>query len=736
MAQIIEENLLETIVKDDLKEFNNLMESAPCGSYRLGRFPVLSVLYLYNSRKILAVYEEKFIKTTTWEELREPASVAKAFSDRAGKCLRLYLNEVVSPLEMLLILDKNKRLKRVYPLTKASTAVKDRLQSIYSVKYSLNVEYKGNDIILDRRPLSRREKKKIAAICISSVLAVAIAVATPVTVLTLNPPLAKGEVKKIEQIDFNETTEYKLRNDITVPASYSGKKMKCSINGNGKKIVFEKGATVGEFSGKITDAEIVTDGSPVFSSLAAGAEISNVTFNVTADIETREGTALIALTSYGLIDGVTVNVTGKVAALTPDGVTEESGSFTELTFGGMVLKNLFKYNDRGNPVYGIIRNSTINYSNFTLEGETLANGVFAGIVGINSGAVGKCTVSGAATSDTFDLAGACSTNNGLLEEIINEADFSQTTSSDSWNPVVCGIVVENNDTVRYCENRGTLVSKSTCGQEELATVVSVAGIARYNGGEVAYCKNGGAVTAEGTCDIYAGGIAVDNVGQIGGCINGGAITVEGESEASVGGIVANNGNGVFYSVESGDISVKADKAYVGGIAGINNIVGQSLFSITLGYCSYCISEGNISVIAGDGNSRVGGIAGYIPQSSVVDGSNEDKVLGYIGGGASNCFFSGSISSNKGYRGSIAGVCGENLYYGTEPYYTNLVNFENNYHDNSIQAVGSLSTFDGDKKEEFKAAGECGWITVMTKEKMEQTEEYKLIWSTINNEISQ
>ena len=110
MAQLNEEKLLEAIQKDDIKAFDALMEEAQCGVYRLGRFPVLSLLYLYKSRKILSSYEEKFIKTASWEELKEPASVAKEFSGRAGKCLRLYLSEIVSPLEMLLILDENKRL--------------------------------------------------------------------------------------------------------------------------------------------------------------------------------------------------------------------------------------------------------------------------------------------------------------------------------------------------------------------------------------------------------------------------------------------------------------------------------------------------------------------------------------------------------------------------------------------------------------------------------------------------
>ena len=135
MAQSIEDNLLQGIKKDDIKEFDALMEKAQCGAYRLGRFPVLSLLYLYKSRKILSAYEEMFLKTTNSVTLSEPAEISRKFSAKAGKCLRLYLNEVVSPLEMLLILDRTKHLKKVYPMTNLSSAVKQRLKSIHYIRY-------------------------------------------------------------------------------------------------------------------------------------------------------------------------------------------------------------------------------------------------------------------------------------------------------------------------------------------------------------------------------------------------------------------------------------------------------------------------------------------------------------------------------------------------------------------------------------------------------------------------
>ena len=239
MAQLIEESLLTAIKKDDIKAFDALMEKAWCGLYRLGRFPVLSLMYLYNSRQLIAAYEEKFIKIPAYEELREPVEISNKFKDGAGKCLRLYLNEVVTPLEMLLILDDIKRLRRIYPLTKPSAAVKARLKSIYSIRYSLGVEFVGDNIVLDKRPLSARAKRNIALICACSVLAVSVTVGVPVTVSALN-------------VDFASQNEYTLKRDLVI--SKPVESFNCKIDGNGHKIVLKKGATLGECNGTLSGA--------------------------------------------------------------------------------------------------------------------------------------------------------------------------------------------------------------------------------------------------------------------------------------------------------------------------------------------------------------------------------------------------------------------------------------------------------------------------------------------------
>ena len=100
-----EEKLLYTVKKDDLKSFKAMMRDSNLGNLRMGRFPVLSLLYLYGARKILSAYETGFLKISSWESVGEPIEVSQYFAKKAGKCLRLYFDEIVSPIEMLLILD-------------------------------------------------------------------------------------------------------------------------------------------------------------------------------------------------------------------------------------------------------------------------------------------------------------------------------------------------------------------------------------------------------------------------------------------------------------------------------------------------------------------------------------------------------------------------------------------------------------------------------------------------------
>ena len=64
MAQIT--GLLEAIINDDKTAYDAL---GPCGNYRLGRFPVLSLLYMYGAKRILSAHEKVLLEITSWQEI-------------------------------------------------------------------------------------------------------------------------------------------------------------------------------------------------------------------------------------------------------------------------------------------------------------------------------------------------------------------------------------------------------------------------------------------------------------------------------------------------------------------------------------------------------------------------------------------------------------------------------------------------------------------------------------------
>ena len=576
MAQSIEEKLLEAIKKDDIWAFDALMKKAPCGEYRLGRFPVLSLLYLYNARRIILAYEEKFLKISAWKELGEPVGVLKLFSERAGKCLRLYQSGVVSPLEMLLVLDDIKHLKRFYPYVAPSEEVKARLKSIYSVKYGLGIKFEGNEIILDRRPLSYGEKRKRLIISLSCVLAAAIAVAAPVTAVSLMPKRAAGEVTKLRHINFGAQKTYVLKNDITIPDNYSVKEVNCTIIGGGNKLIFGKNATLGELSGEMSDLEIQTSGSPIFSVCTSSAVLSNITVNVNADIRTSQSTALVAVTNYGTFDGVTLNVSGKLSAIA---IGQNADGSDELVFGGLVQTNSYTAVSMSSYTYGTIKNCTVNYESFTLRGELSANATFGGIVGVNNGYLQSSVVTGEINADTVDLAGACYINGNKLTKVVNEAILKQTSSDSGWTPIVGGVVIQNVGTVEYCENTGNLSVKGS-------DVAMCGGIAARTYGETNYCFSSGDITVTAKT-AYVGGIF-------------------GRSEVAISGL------SVFFGladscISEGTISVTLGEgpSYIGGIGGF---IDEYVYSETMcwgGGITNCIFLGKIE---GEADYR-GSIAG-------------------------------------------------------------------------------------------------------------------------------
>ncbi|MCH5154574.1 MAG: hypothetical protein J1F71_05115 [Clostridiales bacterium] len=681
MAKTLSQKLLTAIQYDDVYAFGDLTEKTPCGKLRIGRFPVLSLLYLYKAKRILSVYENEFIKISAWEDIggsaatrnvvsaqgafsweayNEPVDVVRRFSAAAGKCLRLYFYKIVSPLEMLLILDKHKRLKKLYPLAKPSEAVKARLKSVYYIKYALNVSFEGDNIIIDKKPLSRRTKQKIIALAVGGFALVSAAVAVPVSVVSYLRKY-EGQITSLSQIDFLSNKTYTLKSDITIPANYSVSKFNCRINGDGHKLIFEKNSSLGALNGALSGVQIQTFGNPIFTVCAKGSALSDVTVHVVADVNTDKDSAFIALTNYGTFSNVTMNVLGSVSAFSDR--EGDADNQTELVFGGMVKENGFI----SNSAFGTIKNCSATYSDFTLDGVTKANATFGGIVGTNNGVVQDCAVSGNITSDTFDLGGVCYVNNNTVTKSINRANLSQTSDDKDWTPLVGGIAVDNLSTVEYCQSSGNLSASGA----ELAIV---------------------------------GGIAARTDGQ-------------------------NN-----YCYTEGELYATSKTAYVGGIFGMSQTVSDGRY-VYFGFANNCLSRAKLSASLGDGVSCVGGIGGYVQETAFNQYYYDEfgfliSQIVYLGGGIIDSVFLGEITGEFSYYGAVVGVCGIYIYEANAFTSDGVTrrNFDGNYYlDNGTPSFGAAITPDG---EPVRVDGKG--ITSATEDEITSSETYKEIIKKIHN----
>ena len=602
MPEITEKELLSAIQSDDVAAFNALMEKAECGFYRLGRFPVLSLLYLFSSKKILAAYEKEFIPVSSWKDLRvEPASAVDKFSKAAGKCLRLYYDAVVMPIEMLLILDKTSKVKKLYPLFAPTEEIKSRLKKAYYVKYSLGIEFDGDKINIDRRPLRRAEKKLIAIIASASAAFVAVSVVTPVSVVSYLNKYGIA-VSTVEQIDFTKSRTYALKNDIVIPARYSVKSTSCNFIGGGHKIVLEKGASLGEFGGKMSNLTIETNGTPIFTSCSGSTVLKDITVNVTADAEFSDHSAFVTVYNYGTLDGVTVNAEGSAYAS-----GEGADGTSETVFGGIAAFNAYS----SDSAYGKIKNCTVNYTSFSLSGEIAVNATFGGIAGVNNGLIEDSSVEGDISADTFDLAGACYINNSVLSGIVSSANLSQVSDDKDWSPIVAGVVSQNVGTVERSKSTGNL---SVTG----ADFAICGGIAGQSYGRTEYCYSSGDISVTAKY-AYAGGIYGMSQAAWNGfyvyfgiadyCLSESNISATlGEGNSCVGGIGGLIQQLSLYGAYYG--GGVTNSIFTGGISGEFNYYGN-----IVGVCGANVYESN-SYVNGDGVESYNFDGNYFVENSV------------------------------------------------------------------------------------------------------------------------
>lgn len=705
-------NFFDAIVKDDLEYFLSIEEN-DWSKFRFGRFPVLSIMYLFGAKKLLLKYEPTLLQISDYPSvLDEPYVLINKFSSVAKKALRLYWRgDLVTPCEMLLIIDRTSHLKKIYPYVRHSPALRKNLTKIYYIKYGLKLSIDGDVIMMERRPLKKSEKNRLLVSTISAILVLAIAISTPLLVNALKPtdtpntdldsgnngdiptpptgnepnlpsvePTTTVNVSSLSEIDFaNKDTTYVLQNDIVIDTDINVENIQCHMNGNGKTI------TVTAFNNKA-----------LFDTISGSLANVNVDFGV-LNSTFSNAFGMLVNTNSGTIKNVNVKVKGTINTI--ETTTTEVTATDEVNFflQSLIAKNYTTFSPICYVNNGLISECTVDVD-LTLSGVTSANSAFCSTAVINSSYIENCSLSGSVTSDTVDLVGICVFNRYSISGCSNLATLSQTSNVTTWSPIVSGIAQTalspnpfTTPVITSCTNSGNLTITNT---SSTITESKISGILFENyGAQVVKCTNTANLTINSDfSNCVTSGIVCYNreyttINDIGAyeSTNSGSINVSTKKGVVLtSGICAHNLTDVNNCTNSGNITVTQthdsfadetdDVIYVGGVVANNSgyvdystntasITASSLntdiyiggaVAVSNGNVRYCKSSGNLTSTVTDSVSHENEESQYA--ITYLGG-----VLGYNVGSISYSNSSGALTATSSNLTYLGGVIGFNYY---------------------------------------------------------------------------
>lgn len=626
----VSQKIHDAIVRDDVKTLKPLLAEKRNLTLSFGRFPILSVAYLHGSERVIKAFFNNLKCVSSYERVEEYAEDYLEFKHIVGKALRLYGDKTVTPAEIASLKGYSGDAKKLLAVNQTSEEA-DSLAELYRVKENTNLRGKDGSVSAPRGKISRLAVIISLVIIIFSLTATGLAGYAYSVVPSLNgngkdiPYSINASEMLAEVIASNEAINCVMDSDIRL-SQLEQSDFKINLNGNGHTIYVDSAPALplySTLSGKLENVNFVfTQGAVELSTDKAllAKEVTGTISSVTVKVDdcalTLNGDAgLVAYKNSGITTDVTVDFSGSIKEVSDN----ESGYFGFL----------FSYN------FGKITNAKVNLdvsvagnaSEAQSSDEASKKGDYtvAGIVGENQGSISAVEVNGSISSAYVDIGGIVGNNatKGSLTACVNNANLSQTTDGQFWNPNVAGIAFTNDGKLNSCTNNGAI--RSTSSQASTADISAIAsGIVCTNdiNGTIYKCVNNG--TVESTTNrgsAYASGLVNQNAGIADSSQNNGDIKATSSfSEAGssgafsvVGGIAAANFSKITKCINKGKIDVYSGSSwlYVGGISGYNYLGNTDSVAYTA-EISYCGSAGDITVTTGSLNGWMfaGGVSGY------------------------------------------------------------------------------------------------------------------------------
>lgn len=482
MNEELLQKLFSAIKDNNIDMFSEIVETRRgVLSLRFGRFPILSVCYLFASTDIIAKYERDLINIVNYTEVEELNEIYFEFKKYAKKSMRFYIEEgsIVSPLEMLAIINNAYTLRNVYAKYPKNEKITQRLNDIYRISHKQNIKQEDNIIYIKKQKLPKKQAITIVAIILLAVIISGMfggvyvyidgyygkgTIDSPIVLrneLQLKTALNKGELYYMLASDMVITEEYNIDFDGTLDA-------------NNHTITLDynfSNSFIGTLKGTLSNLNI---------------NISDQNYNLEDDF------AFLINKNEGSILNVNINV---------NAVFNEAVEKEDLYGAIMCIDNS-----------GVINDCIIN-ANISYEGDGIGNAYLSGFAAKNNGTINRCLLSEDSIfdTDTVDVGGIAAENGekGKVNNCKNYATIEQDTTSTTWNPNCAGIAMTNNGLISDCFNEGKIIASSKADSENCS--IYLGGIVAINNGKISKSKNTGELLVNSnTCQVYLGGISAVN----------------------------------------------------------------------------------------------------------------------------------------------------------------------------------------------------------------------------------
>lgn len=519
--------ILTAVKKDNIKVFDEIVTADKINlALCYGRFPLLSLCYLYKSHKIVKYYQKKLNDVSVYTVCDEPLDIYTKFKKMAKRSLRLYVfatDKIISPPEMLAVMGDSFYLEKKYADFKKSQKIKENITKIYD-NNNISVAFEANKISIPK-PLTFFQKRILPVILTVSLLLAVI----PLFVLanlnsvyglgTKGSPTKISSAEQLMQITNQQNEYFALTNDIDISGNPIMQNLSANIDGKGHTVYLNSSsAMIDELQGSIKNINFV------------------INRNINSQISNDR--SYVINKNSGIIENVSLTIAGSINV-----VASKSTNISCL-----VLTN-----------NGEINNCTVD-AKINITGQIQADTAFSLFANINNGRINNCVsaVNSYIVANTVDIAAIAynNSNTGIIDRCVNNANIFQCTANSTWNPIVAGIVIYNLGTVSNCINKGNLTANCTSMDTPLTTQIIIGGIAAFNDKLISKCFNSGNINVNTTnSTVFCGGIVgvsgnysssiIDNCGSKGRLTINSSITNETTEDTTVvrmygGGIVGYN----------------------------------------------------------------------------------------------------------------------------------------------------------------------------------------------------